>query len=394
MWDPEGDKAAQENYRARQEALQFERRTRSEQDAALQEQFGQLRVTRDYAAKGGTQEESGEDADPCLQGRDEEGWRALDDMPPLALFRSPLSHVRSIPKQFHEDWAGIYSDIMGEVIKAKHAGTHRGLERALKWLMVAHDLILRVDGQRSGKGSAKKGRSHAGMAARFQAWRDGRKADLVRWWRDARSYAWADADKDKTQMGEEQSEETRRKDGIDRAMDLIGEGEISRAVAIATSEGAAAVTPYVKEQLRTKFPRRTKAVNSSIEGVATSCIAVHLMGELQQLPKGAAAGPNGMRNEFLRVLAQKFGGESAKEIGRRLKCVAEMIARRELPQWYYLLMSTTKLVPLIKSRNPGGPGPDVRPVAYKWGTLSLLPSGRHCYETCKRSSRLYSDRSR
>ena len=200
------------------------------------------------------------------------------------------------------------------------------------------------------------------MAARFQAWRDGRKADLVRWWRDARSYAWADADKDKTQMGEEQSEETRRKDGIDRAMDLIGEGEISRAVAIATSEGAAAVTPYVKEQLRTKFPRRTKAVNSSIEGVATSCIAVHLMGELQQLPKGAAAGPNGMRNEFLRVLAQKFGGESAKEIGRRLKCVAEMIARRELPQWYYLLMSTTKLVPLIKSRNPWGPGPDVRPV--------------------------------
>ena len=25
-------------------------------------------------------------------------------------------------------------------------------------------------------------------------------------------------------------------------------------------------------------------------------------------------------------------------------------------------MSTTKLVPLVKSHNPGGPGPDVRPV--------------------------------
>ena len=39
-----------------------------------------------------------------------------------------------------------------------------------------------------------------------------------------------------------------------------------------------------------------------------------------------------------------------------------MIARGELPQWFYFLMSTTKLVPLVKSHNPGCPGPDVRPV--------------------------------
>ena len=34
-------------------------------------------------------------------------------------------------------------------------------------------------------------------------------------------------------------------------------------------------------------------------------MVVHLMGELQQLPiKGAAAGPNGMRNEYLCVLGR------------------------------------------------------------------------------------------
>ena len=103
-------------------------------------------------------------------------------------------------------------------------------------------------------------------------------------------------------------------------------------------------------------------MNASIEGISTATIAVDLMGELRQLPKGAAAGPNGMRNEYLRVLAQKFGGASAKEIGGRLKRVAEMLARGDLPQWYYFIMSTTKLVPLVKSHNPGGPGPDVRPV--------------------------------
>lgn len=48
-----------------------------------------------------------------------------------------------------------------------------------------------MDGQGGGGGSAKKRGSHAGLAARFKAWSDGRRGELIRWWREARTRAWA-----------------------------------------------------------------------------------------------------------------------------------------------------------------------------------------------------------
>ena len=90
-WNPAQDKEAQERYRAQQEALMFERRQRAEGDAALKDQFGSLKRVRDYAAKGGMGGSEGEAAaDPELQTRDETGWRGLDSMSPLDLYRSPL----------------------------------------------------------------------------------------------------------------------------------------------------------------------------------------------------------------------------------------------------------------------------------------------------------------
>ena len=45
-----------------------------------------------------------------------------------------------------------------------------------------------------------------------------------------------------------------------------------------------------------------------------------------------------------------------------LNAFAGLLARGELPDWFYLLMSSTKLVPLKKGEAPLGQGPAVRPV--------------------------------
>ena len=105
--------------------------------------------------------------------------------------------------------------------------------------LVIHDVLLRVDGRRGGNGSAKKGGSHAGMAARFEAWRGGRRLELVRWWKEARARAWADADGDRIRLGDSRTSARRYADKVERAQHLLGEGEISRAISQALSEGAA-----------------------------------------------------------------------------------------------------------------------------------------------------------
>lgn len=116
-------------------------------------------------------------------------------------------------------------------------------------------------------------------------------------------------------------------------------------------------------QLQSKHPRRCQPINESLEGIATQHITVPLREALADLPKGAASGPSGMRNEYLRVLAKNFGGVAAKRVVDRLNGHAAMLVRGELPDWYYLLMSTTRLVPLVKKEAGDGMlGPEVRPV--------------------------------
>ena len=46
----------------------------------------------------------------------------------------------------------------------------------------------------------------------------------------------------------------------------------------------------------------------------------------------------------------------------RLNKFATMAARGELPDWYYYLISSTKMVPVVKRHDPDAPGPEVRPV--------------------------------
>ena len=225
-----------------------------------------------------------------------------------------------------------------------------------------HDIFLREESVRSRGGSAKKRAPHVGMASRFRAWQEGRRGELVAGWAKARAHAWREADARRVRLGEERTERERRRQKMELARYMLGDGEVSRGVRTALSEGAAEDTTHVREQLRFKHPRRGAVVRESSEGVAVDHIKIALDEALQDLPKGAAAGPNGMRNEYLRVLTKPFSGDHAKEVMGRLGAFAGLIARGELPDWFYLLVSSTKLTPIIKSHDPGAIGPEVRPV--------------------------------
>ena len=148
---------------------------------------------------------------------------------------------------------------------------------------------------------------HTPVTARFKAWSDGRREELIRWWREARTRAWAEADKDRVDLGDSQEAARRYSNKIQRAQHLIGEGEISRGGSQALSEGAANATPYVREQLRTKFPRRAEVINDSLEGaqkLETSFSRARGMG-IVALPATAACdatgGPSAVGRQVDRV---------------------------------------------------------------------------------------------
>ena len=73
-----------------------------------------------------------------------------------------------------------------QITAARAAGDTTALERALKWHLVLHDMLLRGP-FRSTRGG---GRRVQILAQRFQAWRDGDRVRLMQWWRQDRASAF------------------------------------------------------------------------------------------------------------------------------------------------------------------------------------------------------------
>ena len=99
-------------------------------------------------------------------------WEALDHVPIMSCFTSPFTHLDKVPLEHAEGWAHVWVDVM-EHFEA--APDDAAVCRALKWLLVVHDLLLRLP-PRGGR------RGHDCVAQRFAAWQAGDKAKLVRWW--------------------------------------------------------------------------------------------------------------------------------------------------------------------------------------------------------------------
>ena len=66
------------------------------------------------------------------------------------------------------------------------------------------------DGQRTRGGSTKRKEPTLGLTARFKAWGDGRRGDLVRWWSEARARAWANCVRPHTILGAQEESNAQR----------------------------------------------------------------------------------------------------------------------------------------------------------------------------------------
>jgi len=124
---------------------------------------------------------------------------------------------------------------------------------------------------------------------------------LVQKWRRDTSQAW-----DRRRLLAERtptapSESLR----VTRALQLIADGELSRAQAMLLSEGIHdCMDPSVLEQLRSRQPRRTTSMlttpPTSHEAIATQ---ISLRGIYSNLRRRRGAGVTGGRNEYLKALA-------------------------------------------------------------------------------------------
>eukprot|EP00973_Karenia_brevis_P076268 10592601-Karenia_brevis.AAC.1 len=85
---------------------------------------------------------------------------------------SNFAHYDDIPPSFTEHWACAMADVLHYV---NQSSDDECLRRALKWLLVLHDVLLRLPprGGRRGRGV---------LGHRFAAWADGDLRTLVRWW--------------------------------------------------------------------------------------------------------------------------------------------------------------------------------------------------------------------
>ena len=108
-----------------------------------------------------------------------EGWAVIDCVLVEDILESPFSHVTQIDDALHEAWAHATVDVLEAVRDASGpAEGNPALDRALKWLLVYHDVLLR-NPPRGGRRGAEV------IPARFDAWRQGDfEALVVHWLRD------------------------------------------------------------------------------------------------------------------------------------------------------------------------------------------------------------------
>ena len=171
-----------------------------------------------------------------------------------------------MPDVFRTDWARAQSETLA-LVQAGYAewrasGDQSLVDRALKWHLALPALLLRAK-RRGGK------RGDAIVALRFAAWRAGRRTDLVRQWlvdRDrSREYR-------RLRASSSSSDASRL---VERVLEHIDSGEISRALRLLHSHGIASVDEGVLAQLRAKHIPRLAPVPATVEGAFTR-LTVHL----------------------------------------------------------------------------------------------------------------------
>ena len=180
---------------------------------------------------------------------DVDGWSVIDCVGAWDCMLVKFAMLQEVPVQHQEVWVEAFSRVLQMI---EDADDPQKMTRALKWLCFLPQALLRkpTRGGRSGRGL---------VANRFNAvvvedW--GKLVTL--WQKDMEKLV-------NRQMGRavDRSEEDEVQFLKRTAVDLIGKGQVSKAVSRISSNGVANIQdPLILEQIREKYPQRGKGDSS------------------------------------------------------------------------------------------------------------------------------------
>ena len=249
---------------------------------------------------------------------------------------SQLAHV---PDAFRTDWARAQSEVFAILLDGfalwRASGDRSALDRGLKWHLALSAILLRGR-RRAGR------RGDVTVAQRFGHWRAGRRDLLVRLWLDDRGRS-AEYRRLRAESSTPDPAAT-----IERVLEHIDDGELSRALRLLHSAGIAEVDEGVLAQLRAKHPERGEPVPAAIEGDFTRH-RFDLTEHFRRLRRSAGAGPDGCRNEYRTALTAQFDDPEAAQVMRRFDQFATLLANVDLPRWFYVAWSVSRICPLRKT---------------------------------------------
>ena len=362
-----------------------------------------------------------------------EGLAAIDHVSVDVILANPCSQVREVPKALHAAWAHVMVDVL-ELVQATAEGEPEARDRSLKWFLAIHQLLLRAP-PRGGR------RGQNVIPRRFDLWRAKSYEKLVAEWLLDRadviaasrsgSAAAPEPAEGKPRLPQEvpgafpppagasdssqgasaspspdaaarqsSSSEAARSERVEwsmraaeqdalkqesrslrRALDLVGAGELSKAVAGLCTNGLGNLSkPEIVEQMRRKHPVREHAVPSlealaalgpdmsvgdqNVPGMSAfgPRLSVKLQDPMRRLRRLRGTGITGFRNEYLRALSEKFVDTRAASVVTLLQGFAERYLNAELPPWFYKAMATVEVCAPIKKAPDVGEVPDCRPV--------------------------------
>ena len=164
-------------------------------------------------------------------------WHAIDSFSVIDCVISPCAHVLDVPTALRLDWARARTEVFDEITAARQSGDDLRLERALKWHLCLHDVLLR--GPRRGTRGSTRMTGH--LESRFEAWRHGRRERLLQWWNADRARGWLRA-RTRAQRSPDEDAEDQRRQQAEEALNLIRDGELSRAMRLLHSLGIAGLS--------------------------------------------------------------------------------------------------------------------------------------------------------
>ena len=186
-------------------------------------------------------------------------WSAIDRFTALECVLSPCGHITKVPEALRTDWAIANTQVFDRIEQARHSGNARDLDRALKWQLCLHDIMLRGP-SRTTRGA---GKTIQQVACRFEAWRRGDREQLITWWEQDRARALRRKE-GRVSGADASGDEQQRKS--ERALLLIHEGELAKAMRVLDSNGVAGLTVGVLRQLQAKHPGRSHPVPNVLPG--------------------------------------------------------------------------------------------------------------------------------